>query len=217
VIRCRNAARNARSIALLASWLALGCTTDEAVVRSGIPGARASAQVRLVAERGSWLDVISQVGRDETRFFVPNDDACRSLFAAEQAVTWSNSGGRFGRLQAGDATCDPVGVLSLVQWRDRRPRPQNASIIPRSRAELRERVYVDEELVAVRGRFPEAAQIGITGSSDLIAVIPNSPECQGLPLPGSLSMEFRSSGQRPFTLINGRQLCPLLGFVLPGS
>jgi len=206
-----------RWLACVVGGLVLACTTDEAVVRSGVPGARAAAEVRMVAERGRWLDVISRVGRNETRFFVPNDDACRSLFAGEPPVTWSNSGGRFGRLLTGDAACDPVGVLSLAQWRDRRPRPRNASVIPRSRAELRERVYVDEELVAIRGRFPQAGQIGITGSSDLIALIPNSPECQGLEVPGSLSMEFRSSGRQPFTLVNGRGLCPLLGFVLPPS
>jgi len=203
-----------RLTVIVAGCVALACTTDELVVQSGIPGARASAQVELVAERGDWLDLTSQAGGRETRFFVPNDEACRSLFADEQAVTYSNSGGRFGRFQAGDQKCDPVGVLSLAQWRDRRPRRQSASMIPRSRAELRERVYLDEELVLIRGRFPQAAQVEITGTGDLIAVIPNSPECQGLEAPGNSSMEFRPAGRQPFTLINGRQLCPLLGFVL---
>jgi len=203
-----------RLAVIVAGCAALACTTDELVVQSGIPGARASAQVELVAERGDWLDLISRAGGRETRFFAPNDEACRSLIAGEQTVAYSNSGGRFGRFQAGDLTCDPVGVLSLAQWRDRRPRRQNASVIPRSRAELRERVYVDEELVLIRGRFPQAAQIEITGASDLIAVIPNSPECQGLEVPGDSSMEFRATGRQPFTLINDRQLCPLLGFVL---
>jgi len=79
---------------------------------------------------------------------------------------------------------------------------------------LRERVYVDEDLALIRGRFPLASQIEITGSSDLIAVIPRTPECEGLQVPGDSSMEFRPAGRRPFTLINGRQLCPLQGFVL---
>jgi hypothetical protein len=200
--------------ATVAGCLALACTTDELVVQSGIPGARASAAVALVAERGDWLDLTSQSGGRETRFFVPNDEACRSLFAGEQVVTYSNSGGRFGSLQAGDQTCSPVGVLSLAQWRDRRPRRQSASIIPRSRAEFRERVYLDEDLVLIRGRFPQAAQIEIVGTDDLIAVIPNIPECQGFEVPGESSIEFRATGRQPFTLINGRQLCPLLGFVL---
>jgi len=211
ILRRRTSGR--RLGVVVAGCIALACTTDEVVVQSGIPGARASAQVELVAERGDQLDVISRAGGRETRFFVPNDAACRSLFTGEQAVSWSNSG-RFGRFQAGDRTCDPVGVLSLAEWRDRRPRRQNASVIPRSRADLRERLYVDEELVLIRGRFPQAAQIGITGTADLVAVIPNSPECEGLEVPGSLSMEFRQAGRQPFTLINGRQRCPLLGFVL---
>jgi len=115
----------------VACCIALACTTDELVVQSGIPGARAAATVELNAERGDWLDVTSRAGGRETRFFVPNDEACRSLFVGEQAVTYSNSGGRFGGFQSGDQRCDPVGVLSLVQWRDRRPRRQSASVIPR--------------------------------------------------------------------------------------
>jgi hypothetical protein len=213
VIR-RHRRLSAKLAGLAAGCLALACTTDEIVVQSGIPGARAAAAVELNAERGDWLDVTSQAGGRETRFFVPNDEACRSLFVGEQAVTYSNSGGRFGGFQAGDQTCEPVGVLSLVQWRDRRPRRQTTSVIPRSRAELRERVYSDEALVLVRGRFPLAAQVDITGTSDLIAVIPYTPECEGLEVPGDSSMEFRPVGRQPFTLVNGRQLCPLLGFVL---
>jgi len=212
-MRGRGAA-SARLAGLVAGCLALACTTDEIVVQSGIPGARASAEVALVAERGDWLDVTSRSGGRETRFFVPNDEDCRSLFTTGQTVTYSNSGGRFGGFQAGLRTCDPVGILSLTQWRDRRPRRQNASVIPRSRAELRERVYLDEEVVLVRGRFPQAAQIEITGTSDLIAVIPNSPECHGLEFPSDASMEFRPAGRQAFALINGRRICPLLGFVL---
>jgi len=199
----------------VACCLALACTTDELVVQSGIPGARATAEVELNAERGDWLDVTSRAGGRENRFFVPNNEACRSVFAGKQAVSYSNSGGRFGSFQSGDQSCDPVGVLSLVQWRDRRPRRHSASVIPRSRAALRERVYADKDLTLIRGRFPLASQIEITGASDLIAVIPRTPECEGLQVPGDSSMEFRAAGRQPFTLINGRQLCPLLGFVLP--
>lgn len=201
---------------LVAGCLALACTTDEIVVQSGVPGARAGAEVTLIAERGDWLDMNAKSGGRETRFFVPKDEACRELFAAGRSVTYTNSGGRFGAFQAGDRSCAPVGILSLEQWRDRRPRRQTSSVIPRSRAQLRERVYIDEELVLIRGRFPQAAEIEITGTSDLIAVIPNSSECQGLELPGDASMEFRPAGRQPFTLINDRQLCPLLGFVLVG-
>jgi hypothetical protein len=198
----------------LLACLALACTGDELVVQSGIPGARASSEVRLVAERGELLDVNSETGGRETRFLVPNDDDCRHLFVGEQPVSYSNSGGRFGSFHAGDRSCEPVGVLSLVQWRDRRPRNQNASVIPRARAELRERIYRDDDVELIRGRFPLAAQIGITGAQDLIAVIPVTAECADLPVPGSLSMEFRQVGRQPFTLIHEGRRCTLQGFAL---
>jgi hypothetical protein len=202
------------ALAGAAALLALGCTTDDVVVQTGLPGARAATTVDLIAERGDYLDVMSEAGRRRTRFLVPNDEACRSLFVGEIAVSFSNSG-RFGRFQAGDQSCDPVGVLSLAQWRDRRPRAHNASIVPRSRSDLRERIYADDDIVLIRGRFMLAGQIGITGGSDLIAVLPNAPECEGLDIPSSVSMEFRQSGSRPFTILNGSTRCPVIGFVQP--
>jgi hypothetical protein len=60
-----------------------------------------------------------------------------------------------------------------------------------------------------------AGQIGITGGSDLIAVLPNAPECEGLDVPSSVSMEFRQAGSRPFTILNGNARCPVIGFVQP--
>ena len=51
--------------------------------------------------------------------------------------------------------------------------------------------------------------------SDLIAVLPTAPECHGLEVPSSVSMEFRQVGRRPFTIINGRERCPVIGFVQP--
>jgi hypothetical protein len=195
-------------------WLATGCTTDDVVVASGLPGARASANLELLAERGDYLDVMAETGRRKTRYFLPDDAACRSLFKSEVPVTFSNDG-VFGRFEADGESCAPVGVLSLTELRDRRPRPRNASIIPRARADLRERTYADEQLVLIRGRFTLASQVGITGGGDLIAVLPNSPECQGLSIPSSVSMEFRPAGPQAFTILNGDVRCAVQGFVQP--
>jgi hypothetical protein len=86
-------------------------------------------------------------------------------------------------------------------------------VIPRSRAELRERVYVDEEIALVRGRFLLAGKIGFVGGADSIAVISNAPECEDLEVPGTASMEFRHVGKQPYTLVNSGRLCPVIGFV----
>jgi hypothetical protein len=199
---------------LLVAAVALGCTTDQLIIRSGLPGASAAATLEFVAERGDMLDVVMRSGGFRYRFLLPDDAACRSLFTNEQAVTYANTGS-LGTLQAGEATCDPVGILSLPEWRDRRPRSRNTSVIPRSQAQLRERVYLDEEVAFIRGRFLLASEIGFSGGGDAIAVIPNSPECQGLTVPGVASMEFRPAGKRAYSLINGGQLCPVIGFARP--
>jgi hypothetical protein len=199
---------------LLAVLAAAGCSKDQLVMQSGLPGARASASLAFAGERGDYLDVVMESGGLRYRFFLPNDDACRALFADEQAVTYAHTG-PFGRLQSGETTCDPIGILSLAEWRDRRSRPMTRSPIPRSRVELRERVYVDEELALIRGRYPLAGAIGFAGAGDAIAVVPNVAECEHLPVPGTATMEFRPAGKQAYSLINAKQLCPILGFVKP--
>lgn len=199
---------------LLAILTAAGCSKDQVVMQTGLPGARAAASLALAGERGDYLDVVMASGGLRYRFFLPNDDACRALFADELAVTYAHTG-PFGRLQAGETTCDPIGILSLAEWRDRRSRPITRSPVPRSRAELRERVYVDEELALIRGRYLLAGAIGFTGGGDAIAVVPNVAECRSLPVPGTATMEFRPAGKQAYSLINSGQLCPILGFVKP--
>jgi hypothetical protein len=185
-------------------------------MRTGLPGAQAAANLGFEAERGEYLDVVVESGGTRYRFFLPNDAACRSLFASERAVTYANTGS-FGRLQADETICDPIGVLSLPEWRNRRPHRQSAAVIPRDQAQLRERIYVDEEVALIRGRFRLAVQVGLMGGEDMIAVVPNSAECEGLAIPGIASMEFRPAGARAFSLVNAGQLCPVIGFVLPAS
>jgi len=198
----------------LAAFASVGCSTDQIVMQTGLPGARAGASLELISERGDYLDVMMASGGFRYRFFLPGDDACRSLFAGGQALTYANVG-PLGRLQAGETACDPIGILSLREWRNRRPRRRTPSVIPRSPAELREWVYVDEDLSLIRGRFLLASEIGFAGGGDSIAVIPNITECRSLAVPGTVSMEFRQAGKQAYTLINGRQLCPVLGFVKP--
>jgi len=210
----RGGAARTRRWTLAVGVLVFGCSAAPLAVQTGLPGAHTPASLDLIAERGDWLDVFMDTGWGGYRFLLRDDDACRSLFADEQSVRYSTSG-ILGTLHAGDVSCEPVGILSLAEWRDRHPRGRSGSMIPRSRSELRERVYLDEEVVFVRGRFLLAREIGFGGGGDSIAILPNVPECQGLTIPGVASMEFRPAGNRPFTLINGGKLCPVLGFARP--
>lgn len=185
-------------------------------MQTRLPGARATANLGLEAERGGYLDVTMESGGARYRFFLPDDEACRSVLAGDGSVTYANTG-IFGRLQADEAICDPVGILSLAEWRDRRPHHRSAAVIPRDQAQLRERVYGDDDVVLVRGRFRLAVQVGLMGGEDMIAVLPKAAECEGLPVPGVASMDFRPAGPQAFSLLNDGQLCPVIGFVLPES
>jgi len=69
--------------------------------------------------------------------------------------------------------------------------------------------------VQLHGRFPLAQQLGFTGSGRLVAVVPNEPACSGLGDSGTASMEYRVSGPNPLVLINGNELCPVLGLAQP--
>jgi len=199
---------------LVAVSLCAGCTKDQAVLQTGLPGARARVSLSLVAERGEYLDVVMESAGPRYRFFLPNDAACAALFAGEAAVFYANTG-PFGQLSTEATRCDPVGILSLAEWRDRGPRRQTRAVIPRSRAELREVIYADDDLTLVRGRYPLASEIGFMGGGDSIVAIPRVEECRGVPESGQASMEFRPAGRNPYTLINGNMRCPVLGFIQP--
>lgn len=196
------------------AWLAVGCTRDQVVMQSGLPGGRASASLSLVAERGDYLDVIMASGGRRYRFFLPNDAACVALFESEKAISYANAGS-FGQLSTDRTTCDPVGILSLAAWRDRGPRRPNAAVIPRSQAELREVVYADADMTLVRGRYQLAREIGFLGGADCIAAIPDVEECRGVPEAGRATMEFRPAGPDAYILLNGTMRCPVLGFIQP--
>jgi hypothetical protein len=184
------------------------------VVDLGLPLGSAGTQLSLNAERGDYLDVDVKTAGKDYRFFLPDTDSCRMLFKSEAEVRYSNAGA-FGQLATSETSCQPNGILSLAAWRDRGPRNPRAEMIPRSRSELREVVYEDEDLTLVRGRFLLAREIGFLGGADSIVVIPKVPECAGLPETREASMEFRVAGKTPYVLINSGKRCPVLGFVQP--
>jgi hypothetical protein len=191
------------------------CTLDGVIADAGLPGTSFEAEVRDVAERGSYLDAFVDAGGFHYRLFFPADETCRGLLAGPEGLrfTWL---GLMGRLSDGEregARCDAVGVLSLAAWRDRQPR-RSREPLPRSPARYQV-VYRDADLVQLEGRFPLASQLGFTGTGNLVLVLPNEAACAGFPERGTASMEYRVSGPNPLVLIDGRELCPVLGLAQP--
>ncbi|UCE84794.1 MAG: hypothetical protein JSU66_10570, partial [Deltaproteobacteria bacterium] len=67
----------------------------------------------------------------------------------------------------------------------------------------------------LRGEFPLAGRIGITGGYDLVALLPNSEDCRAPIERGEASLEFRDVGREPFRLLGPAATCAILGFASP--
>jgi hypothetical protein len=207
-----------RTLGAFTLLLALACRSDgqtaasEAASTLGLP-TRVPAEVTLLAERdGRYLDVAVATQRSELRFFFPTDATCRAVVSGEGPAAWSSQG-PYGRLHRGEDSCDPVGLLALPAWQQRRPRQASAPVLrDTARYEI---VYTDEDLFVARGRFPLAGRVGWAGGYDTLAIFPNVPECEGLLVRGSASMEYRDSGRQPLVLLDDRERCPFLGFAMP--
>ena len=78
-------------------------------------------------------------------------------------------------------------------------------------------IFQDEAVILARGRFPLASTLGWTGSSDTVAVFPNTELCS-VPLGrGVASMEYRTAGRYTLTLVSSGGQCPFHGLIQPGS
>jgi len=69
----------------------------------------------------------------------------------------------------------------------------------------------------LRGNFPLAGYLGFAGVSDVVAVVPQSPECQGSIESGVASMEYRGKGSRALVLLGGDAPCQMRGLIQPPS
>ncbi|MGH0037150.1 MAG: hypothetical protein ACQGVK_19170 [Myxococcota bacterium] len=209
-------ARRALLVAVLAAaplWLgAAACTTDEVVAQARIPGTSSRAQFTRVTQRFGYLDATIETGGFTLRFFLPPSDECSAIARLGQEARYQNLG-PLGRFTQDEFRCDPLGILSLLEWRNRGPRgAQPRSVVPRAQATFQV-IDRDDELVLVSGRFPLAGHIGWVGGVASRAVLPVEPNCQRAIESGVASMEYRSSGRRPFTLVGPRGLCDIVGFV----
>ncbi len=214
--------RDARQVAWTCAAtvaLAMGCggdglsTAQKLAWGASLPSQRIPSTVTSVAVRGDYLDTLVESDVFRLRFLLPDREACRAVAEHGAQVTFVRLR-LFGLLRRGEATCEPMGVASLAEWRDLRSRPRRFEPVPRAQAVFHV-TWTDEDVVLARGRFPLASEIGFTGTDDLVAMLPNGPECVDRLQQGVASMEFRDAGRVAFALVGSEGLCPILGFAIP--
>jgi hypothetical protein len=171
-------------------------------------------QVTSVVPRWSYIEATLGVRPRPIRFFFPDDDACRALLLRETNVLYASRGPLGVVTNAAGDRCEPVGIASLQEWRDRSSRRRTATPVPRAQATFTV-VQRDGGLVFARGRFPLATLLDWTNADDTIALLPNDQSCRRPIDAGVATMEFRFSGRDPYRLVAGGERCTIVGFVRP--
>lgn len=197
---------------LAAAFATPGCSVDSVIAGIGAPGTTVDAKVGPATTRGAYLDAVVDAGGFSYRFLFPNEPVCQDLLAQGEGLSfvWL---GLMGRITDGAERCDPVGVMSLPEWRDRQPRRTGR---PHAREPAKyEVVYRDADTLQLQGRFPLAGFLGFTNTQHLVAVLPNEGVCKRFADRGTASMEFRDVGPIALTLITGEDHCTVLGLAQP--
>jgi hypothetical protein len=203
------------AVAVLAVVLSFGgCSVKKAAFDSGLPGIRTGMAVEAVSPRGPYLEAKLELESRDLEAYVISSDECRAVFQVSETVDHVASGPQ-GLYRRGEQECQGVGIGNLEFWRDQNRRTAKAGI-PRAQATYRV-LYSDHEVALLRGNFPLAGYLGFTGVSDVVAVVPQSPECQGPIESGVASMEYRGKGKRALVLLGGDTPCHMRGLIQPPS
>jgi hypothetical protein len=178
----------------------------------GLSKTRTDMEVRAVHDRGPYIEAeLDMSGKDFYAYALISED-CRSVFQPGETVTYVDSG-PMGQMERAGLDCQILGVGNLVIWRDRTQRSTTA-LAPRSQASY-ELIAEDEEVALLRGSFPQAARLGFTGSSDLIAVVPVGGECERPIASDTASIEYRPKGKRALVLVGASGMCEIRGLIMP--
>ncbi len=212
-----------RALAALAAVLCLGCAGQKGPSQATSEKPKESRwQVRVieVADAGPYLDVRlfgkSVVGRKEgeRRFFFPASEACKGALVEGSSALY-RAVGPFGQFKdLSGQRCDPVGVASLVAWRDARAYRRDPFHAPRVQAEYHT-VFENERVLLARGRFPLALEMRWPEPMDSVAVMPADPTCRAALAQGEATMEYHGSGPDVFILEVDEGQCPIVGFAIP--
>jgi hypothetical protein len=203
------------SVSLSVLAAALACSPSRTAFQLGVPGSRVDVWVAQVTQRDAYLEADLQLDGRVLRTYLPATGVCSHVLAGETGVQFASSAA-YGTVIRGDERCEAVGIGSLAEWRTRRPRSTSTarSVIPSAQASYR-RVYEDEEVVLLRGRFPLTGHLGFAGLGDSIAVVPRIPIC-AQPLSRETStLEFFPAGRNVLTLASSAGRCPIQGLIQP--
>jgi len=197
--------------------VALGaCNPRRNLLLGGLPWVETRMSVTRVELRDGYLDATLRNGGGTTlRIFAPAAPVCARVLSAEATVAWAFEGA-VGTASREGERCVAAGMGRLDEWRDMRPEPTGlrTTPVPREQATYR-RVYADEEVIFLRGRFPLARLLDWTGLDDTIAVVPNEPACQGPADRGVASLQYYPGGAHALALVSGDRLCPVEGLIRP--
>lgn len=203
--------------ALLVAFALQGCASARDAASSAAytlnPFGATDLSVQSTSVQGPFLLTEVSGRKEQLRLLAPITPACTAVLQPEARVRYRKSG-VFGRLTRDDETCDPVGVASLQEWRDRQPRRRSAQLVPRATARFSPLAETPTHLL-VRGRFPRAARVNIPAGFDLVALLPANDVCRGVVARGQASLEFRPAGRDPFRLLSGSDTCIVEGFATP--
>ena len=208
---------SARAVSVLAAAaLALACEhaqqAGQDAARTLNPFSTTDASVNSISQLGPYLLVELRGRGANLTLFTPVSEACARVLKPESSVVYARWG-VFGRITRDNENCDPVGVASLVAWRDRTFRRRGRPL-PRAQVQFTT-LYQGKQLVLLRGRFPLVGRVGIPSGFDLVAMVPNDDVCRPLIQGGVASMEYRDAGNMPFSLVGERSRCEVLGFAMP--
>lgn len=211
------------SILVACALLLAGCNwTRSALWSTGLTGE--SAEITAVEKRDTYLDATLKFDAETLRFFFPGTYDCTQVIKTGQTVEFGDTG-LLPAVRSNNVRCDPVGVLSLEQWATRHGR----EMTPRNKKEdvTFEVFFRDDDMAFARGRFQFAHLVALgdsrgggAGGDDLtirsdvpvVAVIPNTPECQAALAAGQAEAHFSEQGP-PYTLVSGEDRCAILGMV----
>ncbi len=187
-----------------------------AQLKRAVPGTKSAATVQTVSERAGYLEGWVVSGEEgQLRYLFPDTPTCRRLLQPEASLTWADQG-TYGELRdaAGDH-CDPIGTLTLQEWRRSRRNARTGIDGPmRPRAQARyQLIHSDEEFAFLRGRFPLTGAVGVVGGYDIVAVVRNAPECENVLGRKTASMEYLERPPYLVLISNGR--CPIRGLAMP--
>lgn len=178
-----------------------------------LPFTSSDAVVNEVRDRGPLIDAHLKGGGFDLRLLFPSEPDCAEVLRPEARVRYLAKG-PFGRVESKEGdTCVPLGIADLETWRDRRP-SADRRLAPSAQARWRP-VRKDSEVLLVRGRFPLANRVGMAGPLDLVAMLPNTPECLTVAQRGIATMVYRDTGRDAFRLLIDPGQCAIIGFATP--